>query len=62
MPASVAPCNAADNLQKWQFVPDGDGFVLRNAITQLAMSADGRGGVSQQAPEIRAAGRFTVRK
>lgn len=59
---TLAPCDPADNLQKWQVLAEADSFTIGNAITQLALSADAQGGISQQASELRPAGEFSLRR
>lgn len=60
---SLAACSTArnaNNLQKWEVLKNGNGFTIRNAVTQMPLSLTAAGALTQQAPDVRAASVFTL--
>ncbi|MDD0859863.1 NEW3 domain-containing protein [Arthrobacter alpinus] len=61
---SLSDCTTTDrrvnNLQKWEILPTNGGFKIRNAITQLPLSVNAAGALTQQAPDIVPASIFTL--
>lgn len=61
---SLSDCTTTDrgvsNLQKWEVLKDGNGYRIRNAITQLPLGVNASGALTQQAPDVLAAGVFTL--
>ena len=61
---SLAACATADgnakNLQKWEILKDATGLRIRNAITQLPLSVNASGALTQQAGDVRAAAVFAL--
>lgn len=61
---SLSTCTTTDrsvnNLQKWEVLKDGNGYRIRNAITQMPLSVNASGALTQQAADVRAASIFTL--
>ncbi|POH61071.1 hypothetical protein CVS28_00760 [Arthrobacter glacialis] len=61
---SLSDCTTANrnvnNLQKWEVIKVGNGYKIRNAITQMPLSVNAAGALTQQAADVLAASVFTL--
>ncbi len=61
---SLSECTTSNrnvnNLQKWEILKKADGYLIRNAITQLPLSVNTSGALTQEASDVRAAASFAL--
>lgn len=61
---SLSDCTTPDrnvkNLQKWEILKADSGYKIRNAITQMPLSVNAAGALTQQAADVRAANVFQL--
>lgn len=61
---SLSDCATTDarvkNLQKWEILKVEGGYKIRNAITQMPLSVNASGALTQQAPDVLAASVFAL--
>ncbi|WP_449374433.1 family 20 glycosylhydrolase [Arthrobacter psychrolactophilus] len=61
---SLTDCNSTDrranNLQKWEVLKGDNGYQIRNAITQMPLSVNASGALTQQPADVLAPSVFTL--
>lgn len=61
---SLVDCTASNrrinNLQKWEILATDGGYKIRNAITQMPLSVNAEGALTQQPADVSAASLFTL--
>ncbi|MBP2412391.1 hexosaminidase [Arthrobacter stackebrandtii] len=63
LPPTLSTCATAgnaNNLQKWEILEKDGGYLIRNAITQLPLSVNAAGALTQEAPDVRGAAAFAL--